>query len=121
MYIGKRIKELRGAKGYTLDYMESVIDIKKGTLSKYENDRSFPSGYNLIKLADFFDVSIDYLFGRDKEVSAENEEDYRIIVPKIDVKILKILHKEENAAFLTYLREDPERRIKRLNSNYNYN
>lgn len=121
MYIGKRIRELREGKGYTLDYVQSVTGIKKGTLSKYENSRSFPSGYNLNKLADFYNVSIDYLFGRDYTISAENEESYRIVVPKIDVKILKILHREENSAFLTYLREDPERRIKGLNNNYNYN
>lgn len=121
MYIGARLRELREAKGYTLDYVQSITGIKKGTLSKYENDRSFPSGYNLNKLADFYDVSMDCLFGRDREVGAENEEDYKIIVPKIDVKILRELHKEENNAILTYLREDPERRIRGLNNNYNYN
>lgn len=121
MCIGVRLRELREAKGYTLDYVQSITGIKKGTLSKYENDRSFPSGYNLNKLADFFNVSIDCLFGRDRVVVAEKEESYKIVVPKIDVKILKILHKEENAAFLTYLREDPERRIRGLNNNYNYN
>lgn len=121
MYIGKRIKELREARGYTLDYVQSITGIKKGTLSKYENSHSFPSGYNLNKLADFYNVSMDYLFGRDRVVAADGEENYKIVVPKIDVRILKILHREENAAFLAYLREDPERRIKGLNNNYNYN
>lgn len=119
MYIGKRLRELRETKGYTLDYVEAKTGIKKGTLSKYENSLSSPSGYNLNRLADFYDVTMDNLFGRDYEVVAENDENYKIIVPKIDVKLLKILHKEEFEPFLNYLREDPERRIRGLNNNYN--
>lgn len=121
MYIGIRLRELREAKGYTLDYVQSATGIKKGTLSKYENSVSSPSGYNLNRLADFYEVSMDYLFGRDYTVVAEEEESYKIVVPKIDVRLLKILHKEEFAPFLNYLREDPERRIRGLNNNYNYN
>lgn len=120
MYVGNRIRELREKNEYTLEYVQSMTGIKKGTLSKYENSVSFPSGYNLNKLADFYNVSIDYLFGRDYTLVAENEEDYKIVVPKADVQLLKVLHKDEFSAFLNYLREDPERRIRGINNKHNY-
>lgn len=117
MYIGERIKFLREKKGYTQEKLEEITDIQKGTISKYENGHNSPSAENIEKIADAFNVSIDYLFGRDIHITSEKDENYSMIVPNIDMKILKELHKLENEALLKFLREDPERRIKLIRDN----
>lgn len=60
----ERLKELRKEKGYTQEQMANILEIGQSAYAKWENDRTEPSFENLIKLVDFFDVSIDWLFGR---------------------------------------------------------
>ena len=38
--------------------------LDNGLISKWKNNKSLPSADMLIKLADYFDVSVDYLLGR---------------------------------------------------------
>lgn len=61
----ERLKELRKEKGYTQEQMANILEIGQSAYAKWENDRTEPSFENLIKLADFFDVSIDWLFERE--------------------------------------------------------
>lgn len=44
--------------------MAKATGIDQRTLSNYGTGKTNPDSYALIKLADFFDVSIDYLAGR---------------------------------------------------------
>lgn len=62
-----RIKELRTEKGLTLIEMSNQLGIGKATINNYELGRSEPNISTLIKLAEYFDVSIDYLVGRSDE------------------------------------------------------
>ena len=60
----KNLKELRIQYGYTQKYVSEKIGVKYQSYQAYELGISLPSYLNLIKLADFFDVSLDYLAGR---------------------------------------------------------
>ncbi len=117
MYIGERIKFLREQNGYTQEKLEEITDIQKGTISKYENGHNSPSAENIEKIANAFDVSIDYLFGRDVRLISEDDEEYIKVVPNIDLEIIYELHKPENEKLLKFLRENPERRIKLIRDN----
>ncbi len=59
-----RIKELREDRDMRQIDLAKATGIDQRTISNYETGRSNPDSYALIKLADFFDVSIDYLVGR---------------------------------------------------------
>jgi transcriptional regulator with XRE-family HTH domain len=61
---GKRLKELRNEKDLTQEKLGQIFNVRKGTISNWENGNRFPNEETLIKLADFFDVSVDYLLGR---------------------------------------------------------
>ncbi|MCL2061361.1 MAG: helix-turn-helix domain-containing protein [Firmicutes bacterium] len=63
--ISTRIKELRGEKGLTQIQAAALLNIDKSTIAKYETGAATPSVHVLISLADFFDVSLDYLTGRE--------------------------------------------------------
>lgn len=58
------IKELRKSKDYSADYVAEKIDIPAGSYKKYESGILNPGVPVVIKLADFYDVSADYLLGR---------------------------------------------------------
>lgn len=57
-----KIKELRGS--LTQNELSKFVNIPVKNLSNYEVGRSEPSIYNLIKLANYFNVSLDYLCDR---------------------------------------------------------
>ena len=60
-----RIKDLREDHDLTQkDLGEALGKIPQRTISGYENEKNEPPKQIWIKLADFFNVSIDYLMGR---------------------------------------------------------
>ena len=61
---GSRLKQLRIEKDLTQTELGNQFNVHKGSVSNWENDNRFPDGQQLTKIADFFDVSIDYLLGR---------------------------------------------------------
>ena len=59
-----RIKKLRQEKGVYQADLAKYLGLKQQTISAYENGTNEPDLKTLSKMANFFDVSIDYLIGR---------------------------------------------------------
>lgn len=59
----ERLTELRKQYKYTQRQMADILGISQPSYIRYENDTSEPTQENLVKLADAFDVSVDYLLG----------------------------------------------------------
>ena len=64
MEIGSRMRELRDEKGLYQKELAAVLKVSTGTVCNYEKNTHFPDADTLVRLADFFDVSIDYLMCR---------------------------------------------------------
>lgn len=62
--IGKTLKELRTLSGLTQQQVADRLGISRVNYTRYETGASNPDYETLIALADFFDVSLDYIFGR---------------------------------------------------------
>ena len=60
---GKRLKELRIEKNIGQVELSKAVGVSKGIISLWENGLREPKLYNLVTLAKFFKVSIDYLAG----------------------------------------------------------
>ena len=60
----ERLKELRGLYRYTQRQMAEKIGVSQPSYIRYENGTSEPTLENLVKIANIFDVSADYLIGR---------------------------------------------------------
>lgn len=56
--------ELRQDRKMTQEDLAKVLFVTSGTISNYENGVHLPDIEKLISLADFFDVTTDYLLGR---------------------------------------------------------
>jgi transcriptional regulator with XRE-family HTH domain len=60
-----QLKILRQDKKYTQEQLGKIINVSKVSISGYESGIRTPDLNTIIKLADAFSVSIDYLLGRD--------------------------------------------------------
>ena len=60
----KRLREERKILGLTQRELAKRLAITQPSYIRYENGSSEPSLECLVKLADLFDVSVDYLLGR---------------------------------------------------------
>ena len=61
------LKQLREAKGVLQKDVANFLGVDRTTYVKYENGNSEPSNDTLVKLAQYFNVSVDYLLGRTDE------------------------------------------------------
>ena len=59
-----RLKELRRARNMTQLRLAMELNTNQNTISRYESGEREPSIADLIRLADYFNVSVDYLIGR---------------------------------------------------------
>ncbi|UOQ43389.1 helix-turn-helix domain-containing protein [Halobacillus salinarum] len=62
--IGKRIKQLRENNNLSQKRVSEALGVSNVQLSRYESGSRQPDYETLKKIADYFEVSIDYLFGR---------------------------------------------------------
>ncbi|WP_144519293.1 helix-turn-helix domain-containing protein [Bacillus thuringiensis] len=77
MSLNERLRICRERKGFTQIFIAEKLSVNKATLSSYESGRRKPDYETLTKLADIYEVSIDYLLGRSihqKLSFEENEE-----------------------------------------------
>ncbi len=58
------LRTLRKSRGYTQIALQMKTGIEQSLLSKFENGERIPPTETLIRLADFYDVSIDYILCR---------------------------------------------------------
>lgn len=62
-----KLSELRNEKGLTQREIAKIFNVSQGTYNNWENGKTQPSIEQLVAIADFFGVSIDYLVGRESE------------------------------------------------------
>ena len=62
--IGKRIKELRESIGKSQTFIANALNVAQSAIFRYESGQSDVPNAILLWYADYFDVSLDYIFGR---------------------------------------------------------
>lgn len=60
----ERLKQLREERGLSQEKVGKQIDVSRYAVYTYEKEKAFPTVEGLMILADFFEVSTDYLLGR---------------------------------------------------------
>jgi transcriptional regulator with XRE-family HTH domain len=61
----ERLVELRTSRSLTQDDIGNLVGKTRMAISGWENGRGFPGEEELITLADYFNVTVDYLLGRE--------------------------------------------------------
>lgn len=92
---GDKLKDLRMDAGLTQEQLAQVIGISSNSISKYESNINEPAYEILIKIAKYFNVSLDYLLSRTNirtphyiitEIKENNEGKYFDLI----INLLKI-------------------------------
>lgn len=112
--MGKRLKDLRLAKDLTQAELGNLVNVTKVSICCYEKERRTPNLETFNDLLKVFNVSADYLLGRDVEVKVikEAEEPYLATIAKEDIDILKEI--KQYRYLYRKLIEDPKRIISAL-------
>jgi Predicted transcriptional regulators len=64
----ERLKQLRTDRKVSMQKLAEEIGLKnKGTIGQFETEITVPAADTLINLADYFNVSLDYLVGRSND------------------------------------------------------
>lgn len=69
--LSQRLKQLRIEKDLRQDQLAKLIFVEKSSISMYENDARQPSYEVLIRYAEVFNVSVDFLLGRSNDRSQD--------------------------------------------------
>lgn len=72
--LGKRLKYLRSLRKKQQKEVAIDLGVSKTGYSSYENDIRMPGVPMLIKIADYYNVSIDFLLGRDNRTYIDKSE-----------------------------------------------
>ncbi|HZN37826.1 MAG TPA: helix-turn-helix transcriptional regulator [Planctomycetota bacterium] len=66
-HLAARLRELRARRGFTQDHVAKRLGCHESAVSRWESGSRFPTGEDLVALADLFEVSTDDLLGREKQ------------------------------------------------------
>ena len=72
---GDRIKKLRDEKNISQFELSEFLGISQQALSKWENEKTEPDNDSLVKLANYFNVSTDYLLGNSESKKIDTPYD----------------------------------------------
>lgn len=74
MELGERLKISRSNKGFSQTKVAEHLNISRQSISKWENGNSYPDLDNLVRLSNYYDVSIDELLKDNQDIKKEIEE-----------------------------------------------
>lgn len=117
--LGERLKILRGEKKIFQKELANGLNLSQETISLYETNKREPDYETLSRIADYFNVSIDYLLGRTdirtpiqniakeyspkksintEDLSPESQEDLKKYIELLKLKDMKNRNKDIEVA-----------------------
>jgi len=82
--LGKKLQDIRKSKKINQEEVAKHLDVKRQTYSAYERGVSVPDSLTLKKLADYFEVSIEYFFdyegNANNQSGAQNEQEEKLLM-----------------------------------------
>lgn len=69
----ERLRELRKSKGISLKELGAIVGVAESTMSLYESGKRQPDYETLLKLAEYYGVTVDYLLRGSEEEQLPEE------------------------------------------------
>ncbi len=82
--IAQRLKALRESVGVSQNKLGKLLGLPQSAINRYEHDQSTPSPKSFLLYADYFDVSLDYIFGRTDNPHGAFYEDKPTVSPEME-------------------------------------
>ncbi len=89
MFLGYRLKELRKSKNISQYELGRMLGVSKVSISGYEKGTRVPSMEVLLKIVKLFDVSTDYMFGRELNIVCEDNQNITVLLASNDINIIR--------------------------------
>ena len=94
MVLGYRIRSLRKEKMLSQEQLGKLIGVSKVSVSGYESGNRIPSINILEKMVDVFNISTDYILGREINAVCEDDNSINVILSSQDINIIKEIKKD---------------------------
>lgn len=107
--LSNRLKNLRTKRNITQSDLAKRIGVARTTYAMYEQGKREPDYDTLQKIANFYEVSIDYLLGRDEIPYKPDQEEFEAL-----------MNSPEEDQFYKEFKESPEERRKALLAAWEY-
>jgi len=86
--LGKVLKELRSKHKITQEQLAAAIGVERSSIGKYEGNQSVIPSVDVLKaIADYFNVTTDYLLGRTRTYEQSPLQTYMVAEPNSDALI----------------------------------
>ncbi|MCB4338682.1 HTH-type transcriptional regulator Xre [Bacillus subtilis] len=104
------LKKLRREKNLSQKELGNKLGLAESTIGMYEQGKRQPDYETLLKIADFFEVTLDFLLGNPKDAVKEKEAAYSISDPDLQIAFKDASDFSEEARrqaidFIEYLKE----------------
>ena len=108
------LKELRQSKSITQSDLGKALSISPSAIGMYEQGRREPDAEILVKIADYFDVTTDYLLGRKprEPVKCYSQDEHTLLR---QYRELSEAHKEDVLLFVSHFYEQDNPMPEKIN------
>jgi len=113
MFLGYRLKQLRKDKNMSQEELGKLLGVTKVSISGYEKGTRVPSMEILIQILEVFNISADYILGRELNVVCEEEQGVSLLLASDDVDIIRELRRRP--ALYNIVANDPKRFFNSIN------
>ena len=89
----ENLRYLRKEQNFSMKQLGEIIGVSESTISLYENGHRQPDFNTLIKLADYFNVTIDYLIGRENNYELTQTSEQLPTLTQFENELLSLFRK----------------------------
>lgn len=107
--LGERLRVLREKNNFTLDYVAKKLNTTGISIGRYEKNQREPRSEMLNLLADFYNVSVEYLMGRTNIPRMDIKYDESDIILLESIKELNEDEKKKVDDFIKFLKFNREK------------
>ena len=102
MILADKIIEMRKKNGWSQEELAEMLGVSRQSVSKWEGAQSMPDMNRIIRLAELFDVSTDYLLRDDIELPARMDLQTKSLDLPEDLPAARAVSMEEAVAFMDF-------------------
>lgn len=103
--IGKKIRDLRCKNNLTQQELSKILGVSKSSISLYENGKMNPEDDIKIKIVDYFNLTLDDLFGRKIDININNNLEEGLLDALKDWETLNDESKKSIINFINFVRD----------------
>lgn len=113
--MANRIREIRKRRGITMKQLGEIVDLAESTISQYETGKRQPDNETLLKISEYFGVTVGYLLGAEEPEIVASTNRTGDVLDEVDIAFygdFKELNEDDKATVRDMVRVMRERRSK---------